>query len=252
MAGLDAVMAADGEARALACRGRRTSSRRPERLRMIHTLSVPAGVPRRLLPAGDRPRVRPFLGGAAPRLQGAALLGRFRQAALEVDAPGWPRVLDLCAPDRRLRQDARRARRPGAAGRAASLLHASAALAALLVLLAGPGFNMLFAVLVLTGLLYATGMTQVPPGAGQHRPELAAGQAGLKAAMRSPRSIRSAVSAQREVELDMLDAISGSGPISIGVRSRRRRRRARAAAHSERCRAAAADRAGADGRRGSA
>ena len=51
----------------------------------------------------------------------------------------------------------------------------------LLVLLAGPGFNILFAILVLTGLRFAEGITQVRPVLGAIDPQSIAGQAGLKA-----------------------------------------------------------------------
>jgi regulator of sigma E protease len=87
------------------------------------------------------------------------------------------------------------------------------------VLLAGPGFNLLFAVLVLTGLLYASGVTLVRPVLGTIDPTSLAGKAGLKGGDEVTSINGEPVAAQRDVELDMLDAISGSGPISIGVRS---------------------------------
>ena len=89
----------------------------------------------------------------------------------------------------------------------------------ILVLLAGPAFNIFFAVLVLTGLLYAGGITQVRPVLGTIEPTSLAGKAGLVAGDEITSIDGHAVSAQRDVELDMLDAISGSGPIVIGVRT---------------------------------
>jgi regulator of sigma E protease len=89
----------------------------------------------------------------------------------------------------------------------------------ILVLLAGPGFNVLFAVLVLTGLLYASGIPEVRPVLGKIDPTTIAGQAGLMAGDEITAINGHAVDGQRDVEIDMLDAISGSGPISVGVRS---------------------------------
>jgi regulator of sigma E protease len=87
------------------------------------------------------------------------------------------------------------------------------------VLLAGPGFNIIFAVLILTGLLYASGVTLVRPVLGTIDPTSLAGQAGLKAGDEITSINSEPVTAQRDVELDMLDAISGSGPIRFGVRA---------------------------------
>jgi regulator of sigma E protease len=89
----------------------------------------------------------------------------------------------------------------------------------ILVLLAGPAFNIGFAVLVLTGVLYASGIPQVRPVLGPIDPTSLAGQAGLKGGDEITSINSQVVNAQRDVDLDMLDAISGSGPISIGVRA---------------------------------
>jgi regulator of sigma E protease len=89
----------------------------------------------------------------------------------------------------------------------------------ILVLLAGPGFNVLFAVLVLTGVLYASGIPEVRPVLGTIDPTTIAGQAGLVAGDEITSINGHAVAGQRDVEIDMLDAISGTGPITIGVRS---------------------------------
>lgn len=89
----------------------------------------------------------------------------------------------------------------------------------ILVLLAGPGFNIAFAVLVLSGLFYAGGITLVRPVLGPIDPGSLAGQAGLAAGDEITSIDSHPVNAQRDVELDMLDAISSSGPITIGVRT---------------------------------
>jgi len=89
----------------------------------------------------------------------------------------------------------------------------------ILVLLAGPGFNLLFAVLVLTGLLYASGIPEIRPVLGKIDPTSIAGQAGLVAGDEITSINDHPVAGQRDVDIDMLDAISGSGPITIAVRS---------------------------------
>ncbi len=89
----------------------------------------------------------------------------------------------------------------------------------LLVLLAGPGFNILFAVLVLTGLMYAGGITLVRPVLGTIDPHSIAGQAGLKSGDEVVAINSHPVSAQTDVEMDLLDAIS-SGRSVIRVRVR--------------------------------
>lgn len=88
----------------------------------------------------------------------------------------------------------------------------------LLVLLAGPGFNILFAILVLTGLRFAGGITQVRPILGMIDPQSIAGQAGLKAGDEILAVNSRSVGGQSDVELDLLDAISAGRPIRITVR----------------------------------
>ncbi|HTW74254.1 MAG TPA: RIP metalloprotease RseP [Steroidobacteraceae bacterium] len=88
----------------------------------------------------------------------------------------------------------------------------------LLVLLAGPGFNILFAILVLTGLRFAEGITQVRPVLGAIDPQSIAGQAGLKAGDEILAVNSRAAGGQGDVELDLLDAISAGRPIRITVR----------------------------------
>ena len=70
--------------------------------------------------AGHLPRVRPLLGRAPLRRQGAAVLGRLRQAAVVARGRGRHRVRGRHDPARRLREDARRARRRSRAQRIAT------------------------------------------------------------------------------------------------------------------------------------
>jgi regulator of sigma E protease len=89
----------------------------------------------------------------------------------------------------------------------------------LLVLLAGPAFNIVSAVLLLTGLLYVSGVTQARPVLGPIDAGTIFGQAGLKSGDEIIAIDSRPVSAQNQVQLDLLDALSSSGPITIGVRA---------------------------------
>ncbi|HEY7963699.1 MAG: RIP metalloprotease RseP [Steroidobacterales bacterium] len=88
----------------------------------------------------------------------------------------------------------------------------------ILVLLAGPAFNIVFAVLVLWGMLWASGVTEVTPRVG----EVAQGSVAARAGLASGDDIRaingSAVSSQREVVFGLLDAMSGGGEADLTVR----------------------------------
>ena len=64
-------------------RARRAPHGRAERAYDERSVRICCGLHRGRLPAGDGARIRPFLGGAPPRLQGAALFGRLRQDAVE-------------------------------------------------------------------------------------------------------------------------------------------------------------------------
>lgn len=88
----------------------------------------------------------------------------------------------------------------------------------LLVLLAGPAFNIISAVLLLTGLLYVSGVTQARAVLGHIEPTSIMGQAGLRAGDEIVAIDSKPVSAQNEVQLDLLDALSSSGPVTISVR----------------------------------
>src|SRR6185437_2244899 len=80
------------------------------------------------------------------------------------------------------------------------------------------GFNILFAILVLTGLRFAGGITQVRPILGMIDPHSIAGQAGLRAGDEILAVDSRSVGGQSDVELDLLDAISAGRPIRITVR----------------------------------
>jgi len=85
------------------------------------------------------------------------------------------------------------------------------------VLLAGPACNILFAVLVLWGMFWANGITEIRPRIGDVTP----GSVAARADLRPGDDIRSldghAVGSRRDVVFGLLDAISGGGQIDLGV-----------------------------------
>ena len=89
----------------------------------------------------------------------------------------------------------------------------------IVVLLAGPGFNIAFAILLLWGMLWASGVTEVKPVVG----EVVNGSIAAHAGMRSGDEIvaidHHAVTGQTDVVFGLLDAVSsGSNPV-LTVRS---------------------------------
>src|SRR6516162_587343 len=88
----------------------------------------------------------------------------------------------------------------------------------ILVLLAGPACNILFAVLVLWGMLWANGITEVRPTVG----DVTAGSIAARAGLKSGDEIRAingaAVTGQRDVVFDLLDAMSARGQALLTVR----------------------------------
>jgi regulator of sigma E protease len=86
------------------------------------------------------------------------------------------------------------------------------------VLLAGPAFNIIFAVLLLTAILLMSGVAQVRPVLGDLDTDTIAGRAGLHAGDEITAIDGRPVNSQRDVLLDLLDAVSDSAPIIITVR----------------------------------
>ncbi|MDE2050387.1 MAG: RIP metalloprotease RseP [Gammaproteobacteria bacterium] len=88
----------------------------------------------------------------------------------------------------------------------------------IVVLLAGPGFNILFAILVLAGIMCVNGITQVLPVVG----DVTAGSIAANAGLRSGDTIvainGSKVSEQQGVVFGLLDAMSSSGNADLTVR----------------------------------
>jgi regulator of sigma E protease len=88
------------------------------------------------------------------------------------------------------------------------------------VLLAGPAFNIILAVLLLTGILLMSGIVQVRPVLGEIEPATVAGRAGLHAGDEITAINGHRVSSQRDALLDLLDAVSDTAPIAVTVRDR--------------------------------
>jgi regulator of sigma E protease len=87
----------------------------------------------------------------------------------------------------------------------------------ILVLLAGPGFNALFAILVLWGMYWFSGLNEYKPVVG----DVAAGSVAARAGLRPGDEIRSInanpVSDQPDVVFGLLDAMSGRGEAVMSV-----------------------------------
>jgi regulator of sigma E protease len=89
----------------------------------------------------------------------------------------------------------------------------------ILVLLAGPGFNFLFAILVLAGIMYVNGVTQLLPVVGDVTPGSIAAKAGLASGDRILAINGAPVRQQRDVFFDLLDVMSARGNADLTVRS---------------------------------
>ena len=86
------------------------------------------------------------------------------------------------------------------------------------VLLAGPAFNILFAIVVLWAMLWASGITEIQPRVGTVMPNSIAARAGLRYGD-DIRTIDGApVSGPRDLIFGLLDAMSGRGETTLQVR----------------------------------
>jgi regulator of sigma E protease len=86
------------------------------------------------------------------------------------------------------------------------------------VLLAGPAFNILFAVLVLWGMLWVNGVTEIRPRVGDVTPGSVAAHAGLKSGDDIRAINGTPVGSQRDVVFGLLDAVSARGEATLSVR----------------------------------
>src|SRR5471032_1203061 len=81
----------------------------------------------------------------------------------------------------------------------------------IVVLLAGPGFNILFAILVLWGMFWANGETEVRPLVGEVVQGSVADRAGVRSGDEISAINGTRVAGQRDVVFGLLDAMSGQG-----------------------------------------
>jgi regulator of sigma E protease len=87
------------------------------------------------------------------------------------------------------------------------------------VLLAGPAFNILFAILVLWGMYWVGGITELQPRVGEVLPNSIAAHAGLKSGDDIRAIDGTPVTGPRDVIFGLLDAVSGRGDTTLSVRS---------------------------------
>ncbi len=90
----------------------------------------------------------------------------------------------------------------------------------ILVLLAGPAFNIVFAILVLWGMFWARGITELKPVVGDVVQSSVAARSGLRTGdeILSVNGVQ--VAGQRDVMFDLLDAVSAQGQARLTVRGR--------------------------------
>jgi regulator of sigma E protease len=87
----------------------------------------------------------------------------------------------------------------------------------IVVLLAGPASNLLFAVLLLWGMFWVSGITEVRPRVGAVTPGSLAARAGLRAGDDIHSIDGRAVNSRTDVAFGLIDAISGSGELDVAV-----------------------------------
>ena len=88
----------------------------------------------------------------------------------------------------------------------------------ILVLLAGPGFNIAFAILVLWGMFWAKGITEYKPVVGDVLKDSIAAHGGLRTGDEILSINGAPVVGQRDVMFDLLDAVSSRGVAALSVR----------------------------------
>ncbi len=89
----------------------------------------------------------------------------------------------------------------------------------IIVLLAGPAFNIVFAVLLLTGIFLVSGITQVRPLLGRIDAASIAGRAGLKAGDEIVAIDARPVNSQRDICSICSMRSAASAPITLAVRA---------------------------------
>jgi regulator of sigma E protease len=88
------------------------------------------------------------------------------------------------------------------------------------VLLAGPGANFIFAILVLAGLLWAAGITELRPVVGEVTPGTLADTAGVRAGDEFVTINGSRTTGQGDVHLALIDGLTAARPVQLQLRGR--------------------------------
>jgi regulator of sigma E protease len=88
----------------------------------------------------------------------------------------------------------------------------------ILVLVAGPAFNILFAIVVLWGMFWWTGADEAKPIVGEVAANSVAAHAGLRSGDEIKAVNGAPVAGQRDVVSDLLDAMSSRGDAALSVR----------------------------------
>jgi regulator of sigma E protease len=88
------------------------------------------------------------------------------------------------------------------------------------VLLAGPAFNIAFAILVLWGMFWVSGVTEFKPIVGDVLADSIAAHGGLRQGDEILTINGAAVAGQRDVLFDLLDAVSSGGVAELSVRGK--------------------------------
>jgi len=88
------------------------------------------------------------------------------------------------------------------------------------VLLAGPGANFVFAILVLAALLWASGISELRPVVGEVTPGSLAARTGLQAGDEFLEVNGRTTTGQSDVELALIDGLTGARPVQLSLRGR--------------------------------
>jgi regulator of sigma E protease len=88
------------------------------------------------------------------------------------------------------------------------------------VLLAGPAFNIVFAILVLWGMFWSSGIIEVKPVVGDVLQNSIAARGGLRSGDQILAINGAPVVGQRDVMFDLLDAVSSRGVANLSVRGK--------------------------------
>ena len=87
------------------------------------------------------------------------------------------------------------------------------------VLLAGPAFNFLFAIALLTAMLLVSGSTELRPLLGPSVPGSPAARAGVSAGDEIVGVNTRAVTTAREAWVNLFDGVTGNGPLTLRLRN---------------------------------